>query len=41
MGAGVTTLDVEGFEGTAVGGCVFGAKVGDEVIGRGVGEDDG
>ena len=34
--------DVEGFEGTAIiCGFVFRAKVGDEVIGRGPGEDVG
>ena len=41
VGCGVGGV-VEGFEGTAIiCGFVFRAKVGDEVIGRGVGEDDG
>ena len=38
-GADVTALGVKGFEGTAICGFVFRAKVGDEVLGRGVGED--
>ena len=33
--------DVERFDGTAICGFVFRAKVGDEVIGSGVGEDVG